>query len=146
MILTNIIVIVGASLTLIENYPCLCIGRFLYGMATGSFSVFCPKYINEVAPVEIKGPAGSLTQICITLGILIPFAIGAGFPDIDTYSDSKNLFLISLLFAIPIVLSIINILLYLIVFPYDTPPLLKQKDNYHKLQMLMGKIYKAHIV
>ena len=126
LIYTNIIVILGCSLTLIENWPCLCIGRFLYGVAAGSFSVFCPKYVSEVAPVEIKGPAGSLTQIMITFGILVPFALGAFFPHIDEYSDSKNLMIISMLFAIPIGISVLNIFLLVSVFNFDTPPILKQ--------------------
>jgi len=39
----------------------LCIGRFIYGVSVGAFSVFCPKYIAEVSPIEVKGPAGALT-------------------------------------------------------------------------------------
>jgi len=87
LLITNFIVIVAASLTLIQYFPCLLAGRFLYGLASGSFSVFCPKYISETAPIEIRGPAGGLTQICITFGILLSFAIGSGF-DADTKDDS----------------------------------------------------------
>jgi len=46
---------------MIQNLPCLIIGRFLYGLASGAFSVFCPKYISETSPIEVKGQAGSLT-------------------------------------------------------------------------------------
>jgi len=45
--------------------------------------VFCPKYISETAPTEIKGPAGALSQICITFGILIALTIGLGIGDVD---------------------------------------------------------------
>jgi major inositol transporter-like SP family MFS transporter len=51
----NVLCIVAAILSMIPNYPCLIIGRFVYGYAAGAFSVFCPKYISEVSPVEIKG-------------------------------------------------------------------------------------------
>jgi len=84
-LLTNFFVIVGSLLTLIEtSYACLLIGRFMYGIAAGSYSVFCPKYIAETAPTEIKGPAGGLSQICITFGILVPFALGLTFTDVTT--------------------------------------------------------------
>ena len=76
VLLTNIFVIVGAGMTLVDNWTIFLIGRFLYGAACGGFSVFCPKYISEVAPIELKGPAGGLTQICITFGIIVPFTIG----------------------------------------------------------------------
>jgi MFS family permease len=74
--LTNVFVMAGAGLTLFSNFPVFLAGRFLYGVACGGFSVFCPKYISEVAPVEVKGPAGCLTQICITFGIIVPFTLG----------------------------------------------------------------------
>jgi MFS family permease len=59
--LTNVFVMVGAAMTLVDNWPIFLMGRFLYGVACGGFSVFCPKYISEVAPIELKGPAGGLT-------------------------------------------------------------------------------------
>ena len=61
LMLTNVILVIGASFTLVDEYQMLCIGRFIYGLSVGGFSVFCPKYIAETAPIEIKGPAGALT-------------------------------------------------------------------------------------
>ena len=87
LLLTNLLVIGGSGLCLIENYTSLLIGRFIFGMATGGFSVFCPKVISEVAPTEIKGPAGSLSQICITFGILLPFGFGLFFGSADGKTD-----------------------------------------------------------
>ena len=37
--------------------------------------MFCTKYINEIAPVEIKGSAGAITQVSLTFGSLIPFIV-----------------------------------------------------------------------
>jgi hypothetical protein len=42
--LTNAVVVLGAGLTLIESFPVILIGRFVYGLACGSFSVFVPKF------------------------------------------------------------------------------------------------------
>jgi len=61
LLFTNFFVIVGAGLCCIQNWECLIVGRFVYGLAAGSFSVFCPKYISETAPVEVRGPAGGMT-------------------------------------------------------------------------------------
>jgi MFS family permease len=87
VLLTNIFVIVGAGMTLIDDWTIFLIGRFLYGAACGGFSVFCPKYISEVAPIELKGPAGGLTQICITFGIIVPFSIGLFYQPDDIRGD-----------------------------------------------------------
>ena len=61
IILFNMFTIVGAGLTLVDNYSVFVIGRVFYGIACGGFSVFCPKYISEVSPSELKGPAGCLS-------------------------------------------------------------------------------------
>jgi hypothetical protein len=52
-------------------------------MASGAFSVFCPKYITETAPIEVKGIAGSMVQITLTFGIFVSFALGGLFPQDD---------------------------------------------------------------
>jgi len=36
-------------------------GRFLFGMASGAYTVYIPKFINEVAPNEYKGPFGAIS-------------------------------------------------------------------------------------
>jgi MFS family permease len=61
ILLTNIVVCVGSGIVLIPNKIALIIGRFIYGIANGSFSVFVPLFINETAPIEIKGPVGVMT-------------------------------------------------------------------------------------
>jgi MFS family permease len=146
--MTNIFVIIGSGLTIIEtSWVCLLVGRFLYGMAAGSYSVFCPKYISETAPTEIKGPAGGLSQICITLGILVPFALGLSFTDVDSKTDSQKFWFIAIIFTIiPVSLAILQIALMLCVFTYDTPPVLKQKGDFVSLNTFMGKIYQPYVV
>lgn len=36
-------------------------GRFLWGMAAGVYTVLVPKFINETAPNEYKGPFGAFS-------------------------------------------------------------------------------------
>lgn len=36
--------------------------------------------VNEVAPTELKGPLGAVTQILITVGIMISFFLGIPVP------------------------------------------------------------------
>ena len=79
IMLMNLIVIIGGLLTLIDNISIFIVGRALYGIAAGGYSVFCPKYISEVSPSELKGPLGCLTQICVCFGILVPYALGVIF-------------------------------------------------------------------
>lgn len=130
LILGHLLCIVAGILSLIMNFPCLLIGRFIYGLAAGAFSVFCPKYIAEVSPVELRGETGSLTQLGVTLGIMVCFF--AGWITTPETIEEKQFF-VDVMFGIPIVISIVNIALLVIVFPYDTPPMLFKNGNEEKL-------------
>ncbi len=57
----NLIVILGAALTLVRLKEILLLGRFIYGLAAGSFCVFVPSYISEITPTELRGTFGSST-------------------------------------------------------------------------------------
>ena len=144
ILFTNLFVIMGAGLTIVSDKTIVLIGRFLYGIACGAFSVFCPKYISEVAPTEIKGPAGALSQICITFGILVPFSIGILYPSID--DDIKNQELVNIVFTIPMALAAAQIVLMVFIYPYDTPVMLKQNGRHEKLREFMCKIYNPYVV
>ena len=84
ILLSNLVLIIGASLTLINEFWVLCLGRFIYGMGVGALSVFCPKYIAETSPIEVKGPAGALTAISIAFGVLVAFCVGLGIGDVES--------------------------------------------------------------
>ena len=108
ILLTNILVIAGSLICLVDNFYVFLVGRVLFGASAGLFSLFCPKFLAETSPTEYKGPIGGLSQLCITFGILVPFSIGIFFPEPKTYSISTNKFFIyALISAIPIALSVL---------------------------------------
>ena len=86
----NAVLVVGVCITFVDVFSALCVGKFIYGVAVGAIMVFCPKFISETAPIEVKGPAGGLTQVSLTFGILVAFALGLGIGDVD--ADAKDSF------------------------------------------------------
>lgn len=78
LLIFDVLIIVGSSIQLFPQLAALCAGRFIYGLGVGGCAVYVPKFITETAPIEIKGPAGALTQICSTVGILLAFIVGLG--------------------------------------------------------------------
>jgi MFS family permease len=54
----NIILMVGSGICLIHNDYSLIVGRFIYGLSAGAMTLYVPKFINETAPNEYKGPFG----------------------------------------------------------------------------------------
>jgi MFS family permease len=148
---TNLIIIIGCSLTLIKIKEVVAAGRFLFGLAAGAFSVFVPSFINEITPTELKGPFGSSTQLLITFGILIANLLGIPFPDcldVDCTADSnpyKPGFIDDqfwrVLFAIPVGIAVIQSVLLFTVFSYETPKFLKMNGRKAELNAIMGRIY-----
>lgn len=140
--LGNLLCVVSAVISMIINFPCLVIGRFIYGVAAGSFSVFCPKFISEMSPVEVSGQTGSAVQLSVTLGIFICFATGLSVKE----TDDQRFWFIEIMFGVPIVISIVNVFLLVTVFNYDSPPMMLKKGETEKLNKYMSKLYRADFV
>jgi MFS family permease len=87
----NIFLAIGCGMTLIRIKEVAAAGRFIQGLAAGSFTVFVPSFINELTPTELKGPFGSATQILITLGIFISQALGIPLPDCQKGAEKDDL-------------------------------------------------------
>ena len=57
----NFILLAGVAISLIgQNIYILNVGRFIWGLAFGSFSVVSAKYISEIAPPEYSGTFGAM--------------------------------------------------------------------------------------
>lgn len=54
--------------------------RVLLGGAVGISSVAVPVYVAETAPASLRGALGSVTQLAVTLGILLAYVAGALAP------------------------------------------------------------------
>ena len=49
----------------IRSYETLMAGRFVAGLFCGLFSGLVPMYLNELAPINLKGLAGTMNQLFI---------------------------------------------------------------------------------
>lgn len=77
LLVANLLCIVGCVCQVFyKQYALFNVGRVLYGLAVGGFSVFSNQYVSEIAPKEVSGPAGSLMQVSVVVGGLIPTGIG----------------------------------------------------------------------
>lgn len=105
--------------------------------------VYVPKYIVEMSPKEIRGPAGALSQMMIQTGTLIAFLYGLGVGELD--NDDSGSFTTEhywkVVFAMPIIVALTQVFLLLVVFPYETPVVLKERDDMVTLNELMRRIY-----
>jgi MFS family permease len=148
IILINIVLIVGICLTFIpklENILVpLIIGKFLQGLAAGSFTVMCPALINELSPVELAQSTGALNQINCVVGIFLPAIMTVTVPKcVGDYSvdfttrcedpSTDDEFIVKgywrVLNAIGLVFAGAQIILLLFCYNLDSPMECKQKND-----------------
>ena len=81
IMIMNAFVIIGSIFSIIDNMVVICFGKVLFGIAAGGFGVYCPNYLNEIVPIEWKGPSGSMSSLFLGLGNLIPMLFGLMIPE-----------------------------------------------------------------
>ena len=146
----NIILAIGVGISLVGKYIWLmCIGRFIWGVAYGSFSVVCAKFINEITPTELLGPFGAINQLSLTFGLALPSTLALAYPsDIKTSTDPDDDFYVNSFFrviwSLPLVVIVIQMLLIMTCFRNESPVYLKEKGEEEKLLTVMKKFYEPN--
>ena len=106
LIWANVLTIASCGIQMVyKNFAVFNIGRVLYGLAVGGFSVFSNCYVSEFAPKEISGPAGAIFQVSVVTGGLIPTAFGLVDIKIDDSERQKEI--LTMLILTPTVVSVI---------------------------------------
>lgn len=146
MYLTNGLLWLGVGIAMIgQSLTVICIGRFIWGTAFGTFSVICAKYVNEITPVEYKGQFGAINQLLLTLGACIPATLALAYPRslADLSSDD---FMISgywrCVWCAPLIISTLQVTLLYCFFNHETPAfLVDQEGRQGELLAVMRKFY-----
>ncbi len=80
IIYSGVLFIVGAIIAaLAVNIPMFVSGRIIAGLGVGTASFASPLYIAEVAPPKARGKLVSVSQLLITIGIVIAYLIDFAF-------------------------------------------------------------------
>ena len=100
LIYNNLLVLLAsplmASSRSLSSYELLILGRFLIGINAGLNAGLAPLYLNEIAPVQLRGALGTIYQLVITISILLSNIFG--LPYLLGDQDSWPI-----LFAVPII-------------------------------------------
>ena len=78
---------VGTTLRVPSEWVFVLAMRFLCGMAIGGFTVGCPLYLSELAPVMLRGRLVSMFQVQVGAGVAVAFSAGAMFAHIKVSGD-----------------------------------------------------------
>lgn len=128
--------ILGSILTTLPIFWVFILGRFLLGCGLGINGPIVPVFLRETAPPAISGKIGSASGIASQGGKLLGFILAFGLP----LPPVDNGFW-KVIYAAPIVLSLLRVLCLTIYYKYDTPKyyVLHRKDEDAKI--VLAKIY-----
>ena len=128
LIYSNIFIATGCGISLILSLPTICIGRFLLGVAAGLFTTLVPLFINEISPLKYSGPLGALRQAIQNVGVLVSYLLGLGVPAHGSEEEKTSNYW-RIMFGLPIVFAILQVLLMTTCFAKETPKYLISKGN-----------------
>lgn len=100
----------------------------------------CPLYTSEIAPTKISGSIANFNQFGAVTGVFVGLSLGFLVPleyDSDAYT-SKNW---RIVFLFPGIVSVIQLVLMLLVFRFDTPKFYKQKGDAKNYEASVRRIY-----
>ena len=70
---------VGIALPVPSQWVLVLAMRFLAGVAIGGFTVGCPLYLSELAPIAQRGRLVSMFQVQVGAGVVVAFSVGSLF-------------------------------------------------------------------
>jgi MFS family permease len=140
ILLSDLLAIIGMVLTLPVNIYSFYTGRFLVGLAAGSFSNVIPIYICETLPMDYKGSGGVIYVFEYCCGVLVSWGLGFGLPD-DNDPDNEWW---RIMFGLPVVMLLIQMIFLLFIYTTDTPAYLARNTsevNRSNLHISLSKLY-----
>ena len=132
---------------MVNNIIVIAVGRFFWGICAGSYTVMCPKYLNEYLPIELKGSFGGINQLMCTVGIMLPSLLSLAIPANPSVALDENPddWLVTgywrVIWLAGASLILVQMLLLSTVFNYETPVDMKSKGENDRLVELMRKMY-----
>lgn len=82
LIIASLISIVGVGITLVTNEIAICVGRLIWGLGCGVYSVVIPRYMDEIIPPYLLSKYGILVNSAGMFGEMLAMLMGAILPKI----------------------------------------------------------------
>lgn len=144
----NVILLCTVGVCMINNIYVIAVGRVFWGLCAGSYTVMCPKFLNEYLPIELKGSFGAINQLLCTGGIMLPSVMSLAIPadPVAALLLNPDDFLVTgywrVIWLAGASLIVVQMILLSTVFNYETPVTMKQMSDHDRLIELMRKMYK----
>ena len=85
VIISQLICIIGAGITMVMHESTLIIGKFLLGLGAGSENVVYGKLIVETIPASVMSSFAMSHNVSICIGFVVVFFMNAVLPESDNF-------------------------------------------------------------
>lgn len=141
LIVFNVFSALAVTLTMFENLPMICIGRFFFGFCTGVFSVAGPKMLDETVPIHLNSSFGTATNTFLSGGIMIAVVLGALLPEDNDTAGQKLDTNWRIIYGFPYICSFFTILIFMCCFPEDSITFSISNGRDEEALSLIKKVY-----
>lgn len=137
----ELIAIVACLCTEVMSLPTICFGRFLQGYAAGVLNIVMGKSLDETVPSKYATMFGCQTNTFICISVFLALIMGLLLPtsEADFVTDSNW----RIIYAMPCVFAVLQILLYLTVCRHEPVNFLIANGRDWEATELLKKIYKV---
>ena len=143
LLMCCLIGIFGVSITLVENFYMMIIGRTIYGFACGIQTVATPRYIEEYVPVQIYSTCLGTYCFSQNFGNLFALFSGLLLPPDDDKPALKASDMWLFIYAFPLVWYIAMAALLFTVVRLDSPKYSLVVDKKSQCIAVIHRIYKT---
>ena len=135
----QLLFIMGTILSCTFETAVLLFGRFLIGIALGVFYSILQNYISEILPFALR-KTGSIagSTICF-VGYSVCCFMALGLP--YTAKPNESMFLVSFMIVFPACFAILQIILFIFWFKFDTPAWLLDTNNLKDFDLALKFLY-----
>jgi len=142
LIIANCILLSGFMFTYFEEFWIFCSGRLIEGIACGAFGVLVPVFIREISPPNISGKMVGTYSIAGNVAGILIYSLTFALP--LTPTDDNQFW--KVMYAIPAIVSVIQLALFLFVLRFDTPKYYLIKNKEKEAKAVIAAIYKEEYV
>ena len=133
--------IIGTAITVWENYACIIAGRLLYGFSVGIIAIAMPRIMEETVPLNLVGFYAGLYCLSFAAATLFAYMFAIFLPPDDDTSALKTTHVTNIIFGLPILFYLLQLLIQYTYFTRDTPKFLLLSSKKPEAMLEIGKIY-----
>ena len=141
LIILSFVGIIGAAITLIQNFYAILIGRLFYGFSVGMISITMPRYMEENVPNNLVGFFGGLYCLSFAIATLIAYAMAVILPPDTDEEALKATHGTQVVFGLPIVFYIFQLILLFTYFKRDSVKFLLLSNDEEGAVTEVARIY-----